>query len=341
MARAGTRPDGALREALAARALSPETDRALVQALAALRAAVGDSLEAVVFFGSRRTGAAKADPFSAYDLLAVVGAYRPFFRALREAGLTGKRPRLLALISRFLPPTQISLRFAAPELHAKVSVIEQRAFVRETSPRRRDHFTIGRLFQPVRLVLARSPQARDVALEALVSALSATWAWARPWLPATFDGESYGRRVLELSLSWEIRPEPPGRAAALWNAQREEQAPVFAALLRDLEQQGEVRAVDASRYAAVRRATLGERLRLRGYFAVSIARATARWFKHVASFEGWLDYIVRKASRHTGQSIELSARERRWPLVFLWGRVFRYLRRKGRGQQAGSGGSLP
>jgi len=85
----------------------------------------------------------------------------------------------------------------------------------------------------------------------------------------------------------------------------------------------------------------GERLRLRGYFAVSIARATARWFKHVASFEGWLDYIVRKASRHTGQSIELSARERRWPLVFLWGRVFRYLRRKGRGQQAGSGGSLP
>jgi hypothetical protein len=59
-------------------------------------------------------------------------------------------------------------------------------------------------------------------------------------------------------------------------------------------------------------------------------RATARWLKHVVSFEGWLDYIVRKASRHTGEPIVLTGRERRWPWVFLWGRLFRYLRDKNR-----------
>jgi len=48
------------------------------------------------------------------------------------------------------------------------------------------------------------------------------------------------------------------------------------------------------------------------------------------TFEGWLDYIARKASRHRGEPIELTGRERRWPLVFLWGRVFRYLRTKNR-----------
>jgi hypothetical protein len=48
------------------------------------------------------------------------------------------------------------------------------------------------------------------------------------------------------------------------------------------------------------------------------------------TFEGWLDYIARKASRHGGEPIELTERERRWPVVFLWARAFRYLRTKNR-----------
>jgi hypothetical protein len=48
------------------------------------------------------------------------------------------------------------------------------------------------------------------------------------------------------------------------------------------------------------------------------------------TFEGWLDYLLRKAERHTGQEIVLTPRERRLPLVFLWPRVLRYLRHKDR-----------
>ncbi len=59
-------------------------------------------------------------------------------------------------------------------------------------------------------------------------------------------------------------------------------------------------------------------------------RSTSRWLKHTVTFEGWLDYIVRKASRHTGEPIELTDRERRWPWVFLWGRLFAFLRSKNR-----------
>lgn len=324
---------GSLRQAVAAQAFSSEADPALLAAVGTLRAAAGDTLDAVLFFGSRRTRAARANAYSAYDLFAVVPAYRPFYEALRSAGLSRKSPSLLALVSRCLPPTQISLRFPEPELHAKVSVIESRAFRRETSARRRDHFTIGRLFQPSRVLLARSEAARQSALDALVSAHAETWRWARPWLPPRFDPDAYGRRALEVSMSWEIRPEPPGRALALWSAQREAQLPVFAALLAELEAAGELRCVAAGavEFAAVRPVSSAERLARRAYFTLSIARATARWSKHVVSFEGWLDYIVRKASRHTGEPMELSPRERRWPLLFLWGRVFRYLRQKNRG----------
>ena len=69
-------------------------------------------------------------------------------------------------------------------------------------------------------------------------------------------------------------------------------------------------------------------MRWRIYFSRSIARATVRWFKHVVTFEGWLEYLLHKVERHTDEEIVLSDRERRWPLVFLWPRVIRHLRHK-------------
>ena len=59
-------------------------------------------------------------------------------------------------------------------------------------------------------------------------------------------------------------------------------------------------------------------------------RATVRWAKYVVTFDDWLEFILRKARRHTGQDIVLTAARAALPLVFLWPRVFRYLRHKDR-----------
>ncbi|HEX9186828.1 MAG TPA: hypothetical protein VGB87_07145 [Vicinamibacteria bacterium] len=321
-----------LDRAVAERALSPSSDPALESAVRRLVAAAGDSLCGLVFFGSRRTGAARANALSAYDVFVVVEAYRPFYEALRRNGLTGKSPALVSLASRWLPPTQYSLRFEAEGVHVKATVIRADTFRRETSVRRRDHFCIGRLFQPTRILHFRDEDARGHLLAGLVSAHRETWRWARPWLPPAFDAAEYGLSALRTSMRWEVRPEPPGRADALWEAQRDLQAPVFAVLLAELAERGEVlgAAGDAGRTALARPVRAGERLRLEVYFRRSMARATARWLKHVVTFEGWLDYIVAKASRHTGREIVLTGRERRWPWVFLWGRFLRYLRTRNR-----------
>lgn len=186
---------------------------------------------------------------------------------------------------------------------------------------------------------------REAILDALGRAHAETWTWVRPWLPVEFDADAYALRALEVSMGWEIRPEPEGRAAALWTAQRSLQRPVFEILLGELERAGELYPAEqggeagesaapttdsAPRWKPVRRTSRGEALRVRAYFWRSLVRATLRWAKHVVSFEGWLDYILHKAARHTGQPIVLSPRERRWPVLFLWGRVFRYLREKNR-----------
>ena len=316
-----------LARAVCERTLTPSDDPALDAAAGRLVAAAGESLTGLLFFGSRRTGAARADAWSAHDLFVVVERYRPFYAALAAAGLTGKPPWLLALVSRVLPPTQCSLRFAAEGVHVKASVIEARALVRETGPGRHDHFCIGRLFQPMRLLHASGDAARETILACLVSAVRETWGWARPWLPAEFDAAGYGQSALQTSMRWEVRPEPPGRAAQLWAAQRELQTPALEALLAELAAAGELVATPTASAAWSARRPTGrlERLQRTFYFRRSMARATVRWVKHVVSFEGWLDYIVQKASRHGGEELPLSERERRFPLLLLWGRVFRYL----------------
>jgi hypothetical protein len=321
-----------LARAVAERSLSPSDDPALDAAVRRLAAAAGDSLVGVVFFGSRRTGAARKDAWSAYDLFVVVAGYPAFYEGLRQAGLTGKRPALMALVSGWLPPTQCSIRFEDLGVHVKASVLRCDTYVRETSPRRRDHFCIGRLFQPTRVLHARDDAARRRILEGLVEAHRETWAWSRPWLPGAFDADAYGRSALRTSMRWEVRPEPAGRADALWEAQRRLQVPVFDALLDELSARGELVPFPgaASERTPARPVGARERLRLELYFRRSIVRSTTRWLKHVVTFEGWLDYIVQKAGRHTGRRIELTERERRWPLVFLWGRVFDHLRNKNR-----------
>src|SRR4029453_1692045 len=118
----------------------------------------------------------------------------------------------MAFVSRILPPTQLSLRFDPPGVHVKGSVIDERAFVRETSPGRPDHFCIGRLSPPTLRPPAGDARARETILAALVSALRETWSWVRPWLPPQFDAAGYGRAALATSMRWELGPEPKGRA---------------------------------------------------------------------------------------------------------------------------------
>jgi hypothetical protein len=322
-------PLEALRRALAARTLG-EGRRDDAAAAAARRIAEwgGDAVRAVVFFGSRKTRALP-DAWSAYDYFVLTRGYAPFYRSLHGAGALRRRPGLVAALNRWLPPNQISLRGSEASRgpwHAKCAVIELDRLLVETSARRRDHFCLGRLCQPVELMYAADDAAREGVLDALAGAHARTFEWVRPWLPERFDAALYCRTMLRVSLAREVRPEPRGRAEALFEAQREDLVPVYGVLLEALAQSGALRSLDGGFYGLARRPSAAERARIHGYFAWSLVRATARWAKYVVTFDDWLEYIVRKAERHSGQTIALSPRERRYPLLFLWPRVLRYLR---------------
>lgn len=326
-------PPEALREAIAARSLPVRPPEGAVGAAAAqIVGWCGEWVRAIVFFGSRKTRA-QPDAWSAHDYFVLTRRYLGFYRGLRAVGALRRAPRLAAALNAVLPPNQISLRgrdATGEPWHAKCAVIELDRFVSEASRRRRDHFVLGRLCQPVEIVFSESVETRRELLDALVSAHELTFSWVRPWLPEGFDATAYCRTMLRVSLTQEIRPEPGERADALLAAQAHDLLPVYERLLQDLEARGELTRTGES-YALARPVSSGERLWLRLYFGWSLVRATARWAKYVITFDGWLDYIVRKAERHGGEKILLTPRERRFPLIFLWPRVFRYLRGRSRG----------
>jgi hypothetical protein len=322
-------PLDALRRALASRMLAGDgRDAAAVAAAGRIAEWGGDGVRAVVFFGSRKTRALP-DRWSAYDFFVLTRGYAAFYRSLHRAGALRRRPGLVAALNRWLPPNQISLRGSEASCgpwHAKCAVIALDRLLAETSTRRRDHFCLGRLCQPVELMYAADSAARESVLDALVGAHARTFEWVSPWLPERFDAAGYCRTMLRVSLAREVRPEPRGRADALFEAQREDLVAVYGLLLEDLARTGMLRPLEGGFYALPRRPSAAERVRIHAYFAWSLVRATARWAKYVVTFDDWLEYIVRKAERHSGQTIELSARERRYPLLFLWPRVLRYFR---------------
>jgi hypothetical protein len=314
----------------------PTNDEALTPAVARLVAASEGSVVAVIFFGSRSSGAG-ANPHSAHDLFVIVDDYRRFYETLRARSLVRRSPILLSALNRLLPPNQLSVRFAELGFHGKCAVITLGHFLRETSSRRRDHFCQGRLFQPVSLVYAASDEFRDAVLRSLTSVRLQTMAWSAPYLPPTFDVEQYCLRLLEVSLAAEVRPESSARALRLAKAQQARQHPVYGEALELQATRGVLRASgdegEQREYSLVKSPSALTRLRLRLYFAVSLVRATARWAKHVVTFEDWLEYIVRKVERHSGEVVELTPRERRFPLIFLWPRFLRHMMAKNSGRR--------
>ena len=301
-----------------------------VQHVAASVAEAGrGSVAVLIFFGSRKTQA-RTDEFSAYDFFLLTHDYSSLYRSFEASGSVHRPAWLMSVLNALLPPNVISVRppsDSASSWRAKCAVATVDCFLRETSTARHDHFFLGRMFQPVEIVHVADEATREGVLGGLASARALTYTWVRPWLPPRFDVETYCRTLLRVSLGREIRPEPSGRADALWEVQKEFLQSVYGRLLADLAKAGELIA-RGGEYGLARPVTAGERLRVGWYFRWSMVRATARWAKYMVTFDDWLEYILRKARRHSGQDIVLTPRERRMPLVFLWPRVIRYLRHK-------------
>ena len=309
-------------------------------ALAAFLArSMGPTTVGILHYGSRAQGRRpRAD--SAYDFFIVVDDYRAAYESLAATVGTSYSPRTATALSRILPPNVISITDQEGDgRRAKCCVISLIDFVRACSPRRRDHFVQGRLFQLVVMAWVRDDTAAQALGAAIKAARAATFTWGRPSLPERFTVDQFVHAVLARSLAGEIRPEVGDHAKTLADAQQDALRAIYLPLLQSLAVRGELvmegaAATSDTVFRQRVQPTWLDRWRIRWYFQRSKARTTARLLKHVVLYEGWLDYIVRKIERSGDAKIELTRREQRWPLIFLWPRFFRYLRNRPQRQRS-------
>ncbi len=257
--------------------------------------------------------------------MVVVRDYRAFYGALRAAGEIHRPTWLMAGLARVLPPNVIAFTPEEGDAGlAKCLVIDHADFERALGPAPRDHFLLARMVQRVALVQATDAERARWVGACLHAAHVGALAWVGPFLDEPFDAEALGRRLLEISYRAEFRPEARNRADTIFATQRTHFRDVFAPILEAEAAAGRLMRVrDAYRFASP--PGKAARRRWRRHLRRSKARVTARWLKHVLTFDNWLPYITRKVERRTGTRVELTALERRAPLLFLWPRVFRVL----------------
>lgn len=293
-----------------------------------LAEAFGPSTMAVVHYGSHAQGR-KPRADSAFDYFVVVERYHPAYASLRQRVGTHYGPWLATRLANRLPPNVIAVSQSLPDgtvRRAKCCVISSAHFEWACSPRAWDHFCQGRLMQHVVVEWVR-----DAAAEAMVTASLAvvrehTIRWVRPSLPPVFSVEDYLATALRRSLAGEIRPESADHSKTLAAAQQVTLGPVYRTVFNGYIAQEILEEVGPEQFRLRLGVTTWERIRVALYFQHSKVRATTRLLKHVVLYDGWLDYIVRKVERSGNAPVELTERERRWPLIFLWPRVFRFLR---------------
>jgi len=277
-------------------------------------------------YGSRAQGR-PTGPDSAYDFVVIVSGYREAYAEARATLGERCHPRRAVLLARVLPPNSISLR--QPGLgrgaEAKCLVISRADFARECSPRARDHFVQARITQRVLLAWSGNETSASGILESIHVACEHALTWVPIFLPSRFDLTAFCRALIAVPFAHELRAEAHGHESVLYEAQRETPEATFGPVLEGGVRDGRLQR-DGDGYRLVIPPGRWQRYRVRFYFKRSQFRTSIRLLKHPFLYEDWLEYLLRKIERHTGQRIELTPRERRHPLVFLWPRTFRFLR---------------
>ncbi len=285
-----------------------------------------ESLLAVVFYGSRLS-AETAKPDSLLDFYVVVTRYGKAY------GGNAKK----TLLNKFLLPNVFYLPPKDGRSGAKYCVISSDDLKRETGERASDLYQLGRFCKRIAPIWTKSGGELEKLAQIQASALLRAGELTLASLPSAFKPRDFMRELLALSYEADFRVEAEDKIDKLYASQ--ESFYDKAALLILSELGAEPLSVDgrlrSNPLSAARAYKLNKK---RGrLLAKSRRRAVARWFKYMLTFEGWLDYVVAKAERASGEEIKLSPRERKYPLIFLWPRVIDYVRRGKLRKGAGAG----
>lgn len=285
------------------------------------RRTFGSSLVGVILYGSCLDDATRT-PTSIYDFFLVCDDYRTFYPK-----------RFDALLNTFLVPNTYNLEISGPtdqRWACKYNVVSLDHLRKETGERAADSYLFGRLGKRVRITWARDADSLDALVGCLHAAMLQTLRLLAPTLPDRLPLDDLIVRLLSLSYRGDFRIERDTKIQELVAAGRDHYRRFYGELIARSDQHDLPLALEGDAC----RNLLSASDRIRGsrqteaFLARSRRRSVYRWPKGFVTFGDYVEYLLRKVERTKGIRIELTERERKYPLLFAWKHFFR-LKRQG------------
>jgi len=294
----------------------------------------GDSLLAVILYGSCLNEKLKK-PTSIYDFILVCDSYWKFYRKKRYAVLNQiLQPNVHYLEipspSRFPSPHRGAGGVRGNMLACKYNVISLEHLKKATSNRARDIFIFGRLGKRVGIVYAKDEAALDAIASCIHSAMCTNLAFLLPTLPDKVSLDDLIIRLLSMSYAGDFRIERETKVEELFEAEKDFYRYAYGWLTEKARDNGLPLVREGNTCRALFSPEERERRNQQtlSFLRRSRRRSVYRWPKGLMTFGNYLDYLLTKVERSTGQRIELTKWERRFPLILGWKHFFR-LKRQG------------
>lgn len=240
-------------------------------------------------------------------------------------------------LSSVLPPSVYYLEVttaAGETLRCKCSTILRGAFFNGMSRRWLLTYLTARFTQPASLIYARDQVARQATLDALASAPRVFVERVAPALHGCQQPADFWFDAFRLSYRTEIRSESEARIRELYGLEQDHLDAVLDALSAPAGAGSglPLARVDLPDGAAFcSRASAADRSRQCWLWRLRIVYgkllSCARILKSAYTFDGGIDYVAWKLSRHSGQTIEVPEAVRRRPWLHVWGFLWRLYRR--------------
>lgn len=268
-------------------------------------------------------------------LLAVL-AYGSYLRGKRDTVLDfyilldsyAGLPTLAGIANRLLPPNvyHVMLDIAGTRQTAKYATVTLDHFARSINGDFHSYFW-ARFAQPCVVLQAHDQTVRARIDELCRLAAARLLANSIAVMPHTFSSEALWRQAFTLSYGAELRAENPQAAARLYHEYRDTLDAHLDGLAAGLGL--EPIAPGEWRHRPTARATIHAQQAWRRRRVLGKCLSIARLLKATFTFNDPLDYVVWKVARHSGVVEEPTALQRRHPLLFGWGVLWRLYRRGG------------
>jgi len=243
------------------------------------------------------------------DLIVIIDGFRGWHRGWADP-----------LWGAMLPPSVYRLRYG--DAHAKLCVATSAQLARQTGQAAKDLHLAGRLSKRVALVWSRDEACRQQIVAAQAAALKTMARLVLNRFSGQVDLDEFMLALLGLSYESEIRIREPGKVQALFTAEPQHYRAVGRALLETFGAVPLDGAATRFQLPATAAAPVAETRRL---LRRSRRRAYLRWPKYLATYDGWLDYLLAKLAR-SGSPVALTARQRRHPFLFALPVLYRMYR---------------